>query len=206
MYHSKYGAMQESTLVFIESGLRHFIKNNPISGFEGIRIFEMGLGTGLNALLSWNEALALKQKILYHAIELYPLTEDEIQNLNYEKFILNKNVQLPAIHHAPWSKLVEPDAYFSFCKTKEDIREFTTPGKFHIIYFDAFDPNTQPELWTEAIFKKMYAMLYPSGILVTYCSKGSVRRAMKAAGFAIEKLKGPPGKREITRATKPTLH
>ena len=204
-YHSTHGALQESMHVFIDCGLRYFI-NHSSENRDNIHVFEMGLGTGLNALLTWNEALSLKRKIVYHTVELYPLTEAEVQSLNYNDLMSNKNIQLSAIHHAPWNELIELGNYFSFIKIKEDIQAFTTTDKFDIIYFDAFDPNAQPELWTENIFKKMFSMLYANGILVTYCSKGAVQRAMKAAGFVIEKLKGPPGKREIIRATKPTPH
>lgn len=200
-YHSMYGALQESRHVFIDCGLKYFRHHS--SEVQGsIRVFEMGLGTGLNALLTWNDASSLKQKIVYHAVELYPLTDTEIQSLNYDDLILNKNIQLAVIHQAPWNELIELDEYFSFIKIKENIQDFITSENFHIIYFDAFDPNTQPELWTEKIFKKMFSMLYANGILVTYSSKGAVQRAMKAAGFVIEKLKGPPGKREIIRAIK----
>lgn len=206
MYHNKHGALQESMHVFIDCGLRYFVKKNAVSANAAIHVFEMGLGTSLNALLTWHEALSCRQKILYHAVELYPLTETEIQCLNYDGFILNRNIQLSVIHHTPWDELVESGNYFSFIKTKQDLQDFTTSQKFDIIYFDAFDPNAQPELWTENIFKKMFSMLYANGMLVTCCSKGAVLRAMKAAGFTIEKLKGPPGKREITRATKSTPH
>jgi len=204
-YHSIHGALQESMHVFIDCGLRYFMSNSS-EDRGNIHVFEMGLGTGLNALLTWNEALSLKQKIVYHAVELYPLTETEIQSLNYDELILNKSIRLSAIHDTPWNELVELDNYFSFIKTKQDMQNFATSEKFNIIYFDAFDPNTQPELWTEIIFKKMFSMLYANGILVTYCSKSAVQKAMISAGFTIAKLKGPPGKREIIRATKPTLH
>lgn len=204
-YHSSHGALQESMHVFIDCGLRYFMSQSSANP-DNLHVFEMGLGTGLNALLTWSEAFFRKQKIVYHAVELYPLTEAEIQSLNYNDLISNKNVQLSAIHHVPWNELIVLDNYFSFIKIKEDIQQFTTSEKFNIIYFDAFDPNAQPELWTEHIFKKMFSILHSNSFLVTYCSKGTVQSAMKAAGFKIEKLKGPPGKREIIRATKPTPH
>jgi tRNA U34 5-methylaminomethyl-2-thiouridine-forming methyltransferase MnmC len=199
-YHSKYGALQESKHVFINCALKYYLQYFPS---EIITVFEMGLGTALNALLTWNEAHASKQKIIYHAVELYPLTEIEIKQLNYDDFLMNDSSSLSVLHRLPWNSLIKLDKYFSFIKQNEDITKLSVAEKFNLIYFDAFDPNIQPELWIETVFRKMYEMLHPGGILVTYCSKGIVRRTMETVGFTIEKLKGPPGKREITRAIKP---
>ncbi|SFP99607.1 tRNA (5-methylaminomethyl-2-thiouridine)(34)-methyltransferase MnmD [Parafilimonas terrae] len=203
IYHSTHGALQESRHIFINSGLKYFL-NKYADANETIHVFEMGLGTGLNALLTWQEAALLKQKIFYHAVELYPLTKPEADSLNYDNFMENNNVRLSAIHHSAWNELISLNEYFSFIKTNADIQNFNTAQKFNLIYFDAFDPNAQPELWTEIIFKKMFDLLLNNGILVTYCSKGAVQRAMKTAGFIVQKLKGPPGKREIIRAIKTT--
>jgi tRNA U34 5-methylaminomethyl-2-thiouridine-forming methyltransferase MnmC len=200
-YHSIHGALQESRQVFIEYGLKYFVNNYDCAN-KTIAVFEMGLGTGLNALLTWQEAVLLKQKVFYQAIELFPVTIPEANSLNYDSFLSAENIRLPGIHQSAWNELNVLDEYFSFIKTKADIQVFETADKFNIVYFDAFDPEAQPALWTENIFKKMFDMLHNDGILVTYCSKGIVQRAMKAAGFIVQKLKGPPGKREVIRAVK----
>ncbi|HEX5151169.1 MAG TPA: tRNA (5-methylaminomethyl-2-thiouridine)(34)-methyltransferase MnmD [Parafilimonas sp.] len=202
-YHSRHGAMQESIHVFIQSGLRYFISNNEPLSSKTIQIFEQGFGTGLNALLSLHEAIQTGQKISYHTIEPYPVTIEEAAQLNYGD-IINKDLKeyFYQLHACEWNKEVWIHPLFSFKKINVALRQLEIPEQFHIIYFDAFDPEAQPELWTEFIFKKMCDLLYPNGILVTYSSKGKVQRAMKAAGFSIEKLKGPPGKREIIRALK----
>ncbi|MEO8712740.1 MAG: tRNA (5-methylaminomethyl-2-thiouridine)(34)-methyltransferase MnmD [Parafilimonas sp.] len=202
-YHSKHGAIQESMHVFIKSGLIYFIDKNKLLFNQTIKIFEVGFGTGLNALLSLHEAIQLNKKIYYQTIEPYPLSIEEIKQLNYP-CLINKDLEknFLAMYKCAWNKAVALHPLFSFQKNKAGLLEFETEEKFHIIYFDAFDPNAQPELWTETVFKKMFALLETNGILVTYCSKGIVRRAMQAAGFSIEKVKGPKGKREIVRAKK----
>lgn len=203
-YHSTHGALQESRHIFIDSGLKYFI-NNYAEANKTISVFEMGLGTGLNVLLTWQQATLLKQKVFYHAVELYPLTKQEADSLNYDNLLEDNNVRLSAIHHSAWNEVISLNEHFSFIKTNIDILDFNTTQQFNLIYFDAFDPNAQPELWTNAMFKKMFDMLDNNGILVTYCSKGAVQRAMKTAAFIVQKLKGPPGKREIIRAIK-TIH
>lgn len=202
-YHSKHGAVQESMHVFIQSGLHYFIQHDISSANECINIFEVGFGTGLNALLSLEQAILLNKKIHYQTIEAFPLSTEETSLLNYSS-LLNTDLQQSfiAMHECIWNTIFQLHPLFSFEKRQTLLQQFETQQQFHIIYFDAFDPAAQPELWTEHIFKKMFHMLFENGILVTYCSKGAVQRAMKAAGFSIEKLKGPPGKREIIRATK----
>jgi len=203
VYHSMHGAIQESMHIFIQSGLRYFINKNKHASNEPIHIFEQGFGTGLNALLSLREAIQLNQKILYQTIEPYPVTIEEATRLNYAEMI-KKDLReyFYLLHACEWNKEVAIHPLFSFEKINTTLQPFEPSEQFHIIYFDAFDSKAQPELWTEFIFKKMYKLLYPHGILVTYSSKGAVQRAMKATGFSIEKLKGPPGKREIIRAEK----
>ncbi len=193
-YHSRHGAVQESGHVFIGAGLKYFISNNPI--IDQVRIFEMGLGTGLNALLSWQYAKANNIRVFYEGVELFPLTPEEASELSYNEEMLQK------IHSADWVVTVELDNCFSVSKQNSALNEYHTDHKFHIVYYDAFAPGAQPELWTVEIFSKMYELLEPNGILVTYCSKGDVRRAMLAAGFEVEKVPGPPGKREMLRALK----
>ncbi len=202
-YHSKHGAIQESMHIFIRSGLDYCMNENRHLHYSTVNIFEVGFGTGLNALLSLSEAIKRNQKINYQTIELYPLLPEEAAQLNYS-FLVDEDLQqnFMAMHNCEWNKVIQIHPLFSFQKTKIDIQQFHSQQQFHAIYFDAFDPNTQPELWRESIFIKMYNMLYENGILVTYCSKGIVQRAMKTTGFTIEKLHGPVGKREIVRAIK----
>jgi tRNA U34 5-methylaminomethyl-2-thiouridine-forming methyltransferase MnmC len=202
-YHSKHGAVQESMHVFIRSGLIYFIQNSGLPVDKTINIFEVGFGTGLNALLSLEQSVLLNRKIFYQTIEAFPLSTEEIVQLNYPS-LLNEDLKqnFIALHTCAWNTIVQLHPLFAFKKIQITLEQFETKQQFHIIYFDAFDPVAQPELWTETAFKKMFDMLFNKGILVTYCSKGAVQRAMKAAGFSVEKLKGPPGKREIIRATK----
>jgi tRNA U34 5-methylaminomethyl-2-thiouridine-forming methyltransferase MnmC len=199
-YHSIHGAVQESKHVFIEAGLRSL---NPARKTI-VNIFEMGFGTGLNALLTMIEAEKLERAIHYEAIEQFPLDNKQIGSLNYCTQLGRQDLQMvfEQLHHCEWEKTVKLTPKFTFKKSAANLLDFETPETFELIYFDAFAPNVQPELWTKEIFDKMFEMLEQGAILVTYCSKGDVRRAMQAAGFVIEKLPGPPGKREMIRATK----
>ena len=205
-YHSRHGAIRESKHVFIQSGLDYFFNEKKDYYNTGITVFEVGFGTGLNALLTLEFALQNQQQILYEAIEAYPLSSGEFHQLNYTSLMdKNLNKSFIQLHDCNWNETISIHQYFSFKKIKTDLEQFNTDEKFYVLFFDAFDPNTQPALWTEAIFTMMFDMLLPNGILVTYCSKGIVQRAMKAAGFIVQKLKGPPGKREVIRAIK-TIH
>lgn len=198
-YHSIYGAIQESLHVFIEAGLKSI---KPLQAPKCLNILEIGFGTGLNALLTLIESGKTKQVIHYTAIELYPLEENEIISLNYCEQ-LDRQDLLPTfaqMHKCKWEQDIKLSETFYFHKTKQDLQSYKTIDLQDLIYFDAFAPSTQSELWTKEIFDKMYSILYINGILVTYCSKGDVRRNMMAAGFEVEKLKGPQGKREIIRA------
>lgn len=202
-YHSKHGAIQESMHVFIEAGLRYVINQSPI---QPISIFEMGFGTGLNAFLTAIEASNKKTKVYYVGVEQYPLTKEEISALNYTE-ALNHAELFQNIHQSKWNENIKLNEFFILRKINEDIINYSTKvlseaERFTVIYYDAFASTAQPELWTEEVFKKLYSMLLPGGILVTYCSKGSVRRAMQAVSFQIEKIPGPPGKREMVRAIK----
>ena len=196
-YHSRHGAVQESMHVFIEAGLSHVLHrgNAPAS----LRIFEMGLGTGLNALLTVLEAQRLKVSIHYTAVEAYPLKEEEWTVLNYGADEEQKQ-WLQKIHRASWNEDVPVSAYFTFRKEQKKLIDFTPAAPFHLIYYDAFAPAAQPWLWTQDVFQMLHGLLYPDGILVTYCSKGDVRRAMIAGGFTVKKIPGPWGKRHMLRA------
>lgn len=199
-YHSVHGAIQESMHVFIEAGFKDLA-----AGLEQVHIFEMGFGTGLNALLTLIEAQQKALPVSYTAVELFPLEQSELQTLNYCEQ-LNRPALQPVfeqLHSSKWEEKVTIQPGFTLFKTRTDLLHFINlSNPFHLIYFDAFAPSAQPELWTPAIFQKMYELLLPGGRLVTYCSKGDVRRAMQTAGFRVEKIPGPPGKREIVRAWK----
>ncbi len=200
-YHSMRGAVQESQHVFIDAGLK------PLLGaHDEINIFEMGLGTGLNALMTLQEAEKNQQKINYAALEKFPLNLSEAEQLGYQTNSSpeKENQNLMALHSCPWEKGNAMGNYFTFTKFQSDLRLFKFPSQFHLIYYDAFAPSAQPELWTEEVFAKLFEAMHPNGVLVTYCVKGDVRRAMKAVGFQVEKIPGPPGKREMARAYKLT--
>ena len=196
-YHSIHGAIQESRHVFIEAGL----KSGTPAKAGNLNIFEVGFGTGLNALLTVIEAEKLQTGIYYETVEQFPLDSHETSLLNYCKQLGRDDLQplFERLHHCEWEKEIQLKPDFIFKKSQIDLLTFGTSGTFELIFFDAFAPNVQPELWTKDIFEKMFAMLEPGGVLVTYCSKGDVRRAMQAAGFIVEKLPGPKGKREIVR-------
>lgn len=198
-FHSTRGAIQESKHVFIEAGLNFFKDIHP--GKKSIKIFEMGFGTGLNALLTAIEAPKIKTSIEYHAIEIHPLPDSLFFRLNYSE-ILNEFELYKTITQTPWDQLVFFTPFFKLKKIQDDISNHSLQEKFDLIYFDAFAPEDQPELWTDVIFKKVFDALNSGGILVTYCSKSIVQKGLKAVGFTIEKIPGPPGKREILRTIK----
>jgi tRNA U34 5-methylaminomethyl-2-thiouridine-forming methyltransferase MnmC len=201
-YHSVHGAIQESLHVFIQAGLQYWC--NQHSSIPSCTVFEMGFGTGLNALLTVIEAGPLHKKILYHAVEAFPLEAAITQQLNYCNALQRPDC-IPvfnALHESEWNKPVAITDCFTLNKAHTLLANFTTSEPVDIIYYDAFAPAAQPELWTEAVFQQLFSLLAPEGILVTYCSKGDVRRAMLAAGFTIEKIPGATGKREMIRATR----
>ena len=198
-YHSTHGALQESRHVFLEAGLRAMAarKNN-------IAILEIGLGTGLNALLTALAAAEWQLDIDYCAIEAFPLAAAEIASLNYATLIGGEMAATywEGIHGAAWERETRVHPQFRLQKRAVTLQDFEMAIDVDLIYFDAFAPEKQPEMWSPEIFARMFAMLRPGGMLVTYCAKGSVRRAMQAAGFAVERIPGPPGKREMLRASK----
>lgn len=199
-YHSKHGAVQESVYVFIEKGLKALPEN-----LNNINILEIGLGTGLNVFLTFIENIHLHKQINYTVLEAFPVQEVVFLQLNYPELLLHpdKKEEFFKIHHSDWEKEIEIAADFHFIKHKEKLEVINLPAnKFDVIYFDAFSPSAQPELWTTEIFTKMFGSMASGGILVTYCAKGDVRRNMQAAGFLVEKLPGPLGKREMLRARK----
>jgi tRNA U34 5-methylaminomethyl-2-thiouridine-forming methyltransferase MnmC len=198
-YHSRYGAIQESNHVFIHSGLLPFLKKK----FK-ISILELGFGTGLNVLLTWkNIADIEKANIDYHSFDIFPLPKDILNACAYKECL-----QIPAeisekILISDWDKVIEVDSKFNLTKYYKDILTENLPKNyFDIIYFDAFSPESQPELWSASVFEKIYESMTEQAVLVTYCAKGEVKRILKKIGFTLESLPGPPGKREMTRATK----
>lgn len=201
-YHSIHGAIQESLHVFIEAGLKHTrLPGND----QSLHILEMGFGTGLNALLTLAAAEALDQPVHYTTLELFPLEAAHVQSLNYCEQLNRSDLQplFETMHSCAWREPVPVTPLFTLQKQQTDLVSITGEPTIHLIYFDAFAPGAQPELWTKEVFENLYRMLLPGGIFVTYCSKGDVRRALQAAGFMVEKIPGPPGKREMLRAAKP---
>lgn len=196
-YHSKHGAIQEAYHVFIKSGLNLFQN-------QKIKILEIGFGTGLNSFITFIEAKKLDLKVDYVGVEKFPISEDELQQLNYvSELSANKFADIfSKMHSNPQKKKCDLSDDFSLTKRQQDFNDIDDKECFDLIYFDAFGARVQPELWTVAIFKKMYDALKEGGVLVTYSAKGSVRRAMIEVGFKVEKLPGPPGKREMLRAMK----
>jgi tRNA U34 5-methylaminomethyl-2-thiouridine-forming methyltransferase MnmC len=200
-YHSTHGAIQESEHVFIQKGLTFILKD---LNFDNLAILEIGFGTGLNALKTCVATENLDTSIFYEAVEAFPVPASELSELNYTSLILNKNTlaYFDAMHHTAWNEAVEIRTNFTLFKRLCDFSDINSIEEFNLIYFDAFGPRVQPELWTETIFSKMYSALKSKGVLVTYSAKGSVRRALQAVGFVVERLPGPPGKREMLRAIK----
>lgn len=196
-YHSKHGAIQESMHVFIEAGLRPLLHRQ-----EALRIFEMGFGTGLNALLTMIEAAQQHQKVYYEAVEAFPLEKELVTKLNYCEQTPDWQDKFEQLHTSLWSQPATLTPWFTLQKHSTALFNYSTNQPFNLVYYDAFAPNAQPELWTVDAFTQLFSLLDDQGILVTYCSKGDVRRAMKAAGFTVEKIPGPPGKREMIRAKK----
>lgn len=195
-YHSTHGAIQEALHVYINAGLQ-FSDKNPI------HILEIGFGTGLNTYLSLVEAENKNRSVIYHSVERYPIEEDQLKVLNYPDLIEFESRDLfKKLHYAEWNKSCKISTNFSLKKISGDLKQIELEDKYDLIFFDAFAPDIQPELWTEAIFKKLYDCTNPNAILMTYCSKGIVKRALRASGFEVKRLAGPPGKHHILRATK----
>lgn len=196
-YHSLNGAVQESNHVYIEAGLKH-------ANLKTINILEIGLGTGLNALLSWKEAIHSKLSINYVAIEAYPLNANLLELVNYKRIdpLLPENA-FEKLHDCQWEINNSLDInHFTFTKHNQDFTNHRIIGMFDLIYFDAFAPDKQPEMWKESLLEKLFEALNPNGIFVTYCAKGEIRRSLQRVGFFVERIPGPIGKREMLRATK----
>lgn len=196
-YHSVHGAIQEARHVFIKNGLDTFPDGK-------VAVLEIGFGTGLNAFITLLEAKRRGLAIDYTGVEAYPVASEELQQLNYVGE-LKAEQQLPLfgkMHAVSWEETHPISGEFVLTKRKQSFTAIEDKEKFNLIYFDAFGPRVQPELWTGEIFSRMYDALKEKGVLVTYSAKGSVRRAMQSVGFTVERLPGPPGKREMLRAVK----
>jgi tRNA U34 5-methylaminomethyl-2-thiouridine-forming methyltransferase MnmC len=193
-YHSTFGALNESLHVFIRNGLDLLLYK------QSIKILEVGFGTGLNALLAFIWAEKHKIKTSYLGVEKFPVNTDITSKLNYCNMLnCNKNIFL-SLHKAKWDNEIELSNYFTFRKINGDINNFGTSENFDIIFFDAFSPETQPEMWSEDVFKKMFDVLNNKGILTTYSSKGIVKQNLRNCGFSVKRLKGPEGKRHMLNA------
>lgn len=198
-YHSIHGARNESQHIFIQSGLV------PQLGNQTIRILEMGFGTGLNALLTLEAVKSISTPIIYDTIEKYPVDLETLTEIDHPT-----HTQLPhlrdifwMLHNAEWNTTLNVTTHFTFTKMHGDLKDISLqPNYYTLIYYDAFAPKIQPDLWDDQTMQKMYDCLQPGGALLTYCAQGQFRRNLKTAGFKVERLPGPAGKREITCATR----
>ena len=193
-YHSINGAIQESNHVFINAGLKSLSKKE-------LSILEIGFGTGLNAFLTLLESIKTNQKINYTSVERYPLNKNVYHRLNYHNILGEKELFLK-LHEVAWNEHQKINKCFCLKKLKDDLQNITFDSFFDLVYFDAFSPKVQPELWTIGIFRKISNHMKPGAILTSYSAKGEVKRTLEACGFKVERIPGPPGKREMIRGIK----
>ena len=195
-YHSRHGAVQEALHVFISKGLKEIEKSK-----RPINILEVGFGTGLNALLTCVNSTS---EVNYIGLEANPLSIKVLDSLNYDATVIEDNSQevFKNIHNSPWETLCSITSLFSIKKVETTIQNFEITQPIDLVYYDAFGPNSQAEMWDISIFEKIYKAMRPQGVFVTYCAKGQVRRDLKSVGFVMERLEGPPGKREMLRGRK----
>ena len=168
-----------------------------------IKVLEMGLGTGLNALLTWSSAKMYELTVNYHGLELYPVPEKVWSEYSLPDELTVSQIDFQKIHQCGWNQTVRLDKNFQITKHQVSLLDFQSDISFNLVYFDAFEPETQPELWTQEVFAKLFQIMADGGVLTTYCCKGYVRRNMIAAGFMVDKVPGPPGKREMIVAQRP---
>ena len=187
-YHSTYGAVNESNHIFIDAGYR-------ATDCDPVSVLEAGFGTGLNAFLTLREAGRLQRHTYYESIELFPVDISIIRQISSHNRFME-------IHDCPWEQESHITSYFTLLKRNADLSDVTFDKGFDVIYFDAFSPAVQPELWQPGIFLKLYNALNDHGVITTYCAKGEVRRTLQNTGFRVERLPGPKGKREILRGRK----
>lgn len=192
-YHSVNGAMQESEHVYLNAGLNHWLTENKEA--TKVHVLELGFGTGLNAMLTNRLAEEKQISVLYTTLEKYPLSETIYSKLNYGH-------SCSLLHQAAWNLPQEINPFFTLHKIEADFNDYSFPGRYDLVFYDAFAPDKQEDVWNQAIFNKLFEAMNPQGAMTTYCAKGSVRRMMQDAGFIVERIPGPPGKREMLRATK----
>ena len=198
-YHSRYGALTESKHVFIDKGLRKVFEGQVTD----ITLLEMGFGTGLNALLTLRLSEESNFNVNYHGLELYPVPEMVWKEYTLPEELKSNQSEFEAMHESAWNRSISIADNFQLTKHQVSLLDFETEERFNLVYFDAFEPETQPELWTADVFEKLFNLMADGGVLTTYCCKGYVRRNMIAAGFMVEKVPGPPGKREMIVAQRP---
>ncbi|MED9996675.1 MAG: tRNA (5-methylaminomethyl-2-thiouridine)(34)-methyltransferase MnmD [Paludibacteraceae bacterium] len=196
-YHSTNGAITEAEHVYIKHGLFGVKKSN-------VSVLEIGFGTGLNAILTYVAANCSHLPVDYTTCELYPLPMETISQLNYKLPSATEKV-FEDLHSCPWNEKYHVSPHFTFTKLHTDLTTLPLSGTYDVVYFDAFAPEKQPDMWTEEIFRHIYEQITPGGVLVTYCAKGVIRRMLQSVGFTTERLPGPPGKREMLRARKATV-
>lgn len=193
-YHSTHGAVNESMHVFIEKGLMGVDKTD-------VAILEVGFGTGLNALLTL--LYCQGRTVSYHGYELFPLSAQEVNLLNFSDSSVAKHAHvLTKMHQLPWGIEVLVEPHFALTKINAKIQELAVQDRYDLVYFDAFAPNKQSDMWTEDVFKRVYSAMKRNSVLTTYCAKGEVRRIMQRVGFAVERVPGPPLKKEMLVAFK----
>lgn len=224
-YHSTHGAVQESAHIYLGLGLRQRLEHWAEPEAVALRCFEVGFGTGLNALLSWREAERSHRLIHYYSIERYPIPAELYHQLHYELStadalstvggleqhsasegaplgcLEDSHSALMRLHEAAWDEDVTLSRYFVLHKISGDLNALPFPSALDLVYYDAFSPESQPELWCEELFAQLRHCCRLGAILTTYCAKGEVRRRLERSGFSVERLPGPPGKREVLRAT-----
>jgi len=194
-YHSVHGAVQESEHVYIKNGL---LKIN----LPEITIFEMGFGTGLNALLTFKHAQQQNFKIHYICVEKYPVSISIAAQLNYCNIFSELSMTYNLFHNCLWDTQIIVSDNFTFTKHHTDISSYVHIKQYHLVYYDAFSPDAQPELWSTDIFKLLYNAMHPDGIFTTYTTKGIVKQNLRTCGFIVKRLKGPPGKHQMLNAFK----
>ena len=198
-YHSIHGARQESDHVFIRAGLLHMASKT-----NDIRILEIGFGTGLNCLLTLAVAAENRWKVTYHGLEPFPVNQEMAEQLNYCSLpdLAGFSEEFKRMHSTVPEAKFNPVGEFTFLRSEKGIGEIAQePDYYNLVYFDAFSPEVAPALWEPSVFEKIRKSMQIGGVLVTYCAKGAVRRALVQSGFTVERLPGPPGKREMIRAT-----
>lgn len=198
-YHSSHGALQEARHVFLQYGL------DALAGRPKVSVLEIGFGTGLNAILTLERAAENGMQVTYDGLEAYPVSSEEVEALAYEQLLKNEEMRsyYQKLHAVAWDTPQEISPWFTVTKIHDKLENMQfDPLRYDIVYFDAFGPRAQEEMWQLKYFQQLFEALTPGGMLVTYCAKGQVKRDLRAAGFEVEALPGPPGKREMTRAWK----